>query len=43
MAKGKDFFWDFMDIQKAYDRMDKDALWQVLRLYEGGGKLLKAV
>ena len=43
LSKGKDLFWAFMDLEKAYGRMDRDALWQVLRLYEVGGKLLKAV
>ena len=32
-----------MDLEKAYDRVDRDALWQVLRLYGVGCKLLKAV
>ena len=26
----------FIDLQKAYDRVNKKALWQVLRMYEGG-------
>ena len=33
LAEGKDLFWAFMDLEKAYDRVDRDALWQVLRLY----------
>ena len=43
LAKGKDLVWTFMDLEKAYDRVDRDALWQVLRLYGVGGNLLKAV
>ena len=43
LALGMDIFWAFMDLEKAYDRVDRDALWQVLRLYGVGGKLLKAV
>ena len=43
LAKGKDLFWVFMDLKKAYDRVDRDALWQVMRLYGVGRKLLKAV
>ena len=43
LAKGKDVFWAFMDLEKAYDRVDRDALWRVLRLYGVGGNLLKAV
>mgnify|MGYP000675205646 CR=1 FL=1 len=42
-AKGKNLFLAFMDLEKAYDRVDRDALWQVLRLYGVGDKLLKAV
>ena len=43
LAKGKDLFWAFMDLEKANNRVDRDALWQMLRLYGVGGKLLKAV
>ena len=32
-----------MDLENAYDRVDRDALWQTLRLYGVGGRLLKAV
>ena len=43
LAKGKDLFWAFMDLEKAYDRVDRDVLWQVLRWFLVGSKLLKAV
>ena len=43
MAKGKDVFWAFMDLEKAYDRVDRAALWNVLRMYGVGGKLLRAI
>ena len=26
----------FIDLEKAYNRVNKEALWQVLRIYEGG-------
>ena len=30
----------FMDLEKEYDRVNREALWQVLRMYAVGGKLL---
>ena len=32
-----------MDLEKLYDRVNKEALWQVLRMYEVGNKLLNGV
>ena len=32
-----------MDLEKAYDRIDRDAMWCVLHMYGVNGKLLKAV
>ena len=32
-----------MDLEKAYDAIDRHGLWQMLRVYGVGGKLLKAV
>ena len=43
LAKGNDLFWAFMDLEKTYDKVDRDSLWQVLRMYGVCGKLLKAV
>ena len=43
LAEGKDVYFAFMDLEKAYDRVDRDAMWNVLRLYGVGGKLLQAV
>ena len=34
---------DFMDLEKAYDRVNREALWQVLRMYDVGGKLLNGI
>ena len=33
----------FMDLEKAYDRVNREALWQVLRMYDVGGKLLNSI
>ena len=33
----------FMDLKKAYDRVNWEALWQVLRMYDTGGKLLNGI
>ena len=42
-AFGKDVFWEFMDLEKVYDTIDRHGMWQMLRLCGVGGKLLKAV
>ena len=33
----------FMDLEKAYERVNREALWQVLRMYGVGGKLLNGI
>ena len=33
----------FMDFENAYDRVIRDALWQMLRMYDVGGKLLNGI
>ena len=33
----------FMDLEKAYDRVDRDAMWQVMRIYGIGGRVLKGI
>ena len=30
----------FIDLEKAYDRGNRKALWQALRMYDVGGKLM---
>ena len=32
-----------MDLEKAYDRVNRKELWQVLRIYDMGGKLLNGI
>ena len=43
LGKGKDVYFAFMDLEKAYDRVDRNALWKVLMMYGVGGRLLRAV
>ena len=30
LVKGNEVFWAFMDLEKAYDRIDREGLWNVL-------------
>ena len=43
VAKGKDVYFAFLDLEKAYDRVDREAMWKMLRIYGIGGSLLRAV
>ena len=36
-------YYAFLDLEKAYDRTDRDAMWNVSRLYGTGGRLLRGV
>ena len=36
-------YMGFMDLEKAYDRVYKETLWQVLRMYDVGGKRLRKI
>ena len=40
LVKGKDVYFAFLDLEKAYDRVDRDAVWNVLRLCGIVGRLL---
>ena len=33
----------FMDLEKTYDRINMEAVWQVLRMYDVGGKLVNGI
>ena len=41
--KKRSVYVGFIDLEKAYDRVKKEALWQVLRMYDVGGKLLSRI
>ncbi len=43
LTKGKKLYAAFMDLGKAYDRVDWLALWDVLKIYGVGQKLLSAI
>ena len=38
LVKGKDVFWAFIDLENAYDTIDRQGMWQFLRVYGVGGK-----
>ena len=40
MEKEKSVWIVFMDLEKAYDRVDRDELWQMLRIFGFGGRVL---
>ena len=43
LANMKDVFCAFVDLEKAYDTIDRHSMWQMLRVYGVGETLLKAV
>ena len=43
LEKGRQVYVVFVDLEKAYDRVDREGLWKVLRQYGVYGKLLEAV
>ena len=43
LANGKELFWAFMELGKAYDTIYQHGMWQMLRVYRVGGNLLNAV
>ena len=42
-GKNMSLFVAYMDLEKVYDRIDRDAMWRVLSMYGINGKLLKVV
>ena len=43
LANGQDVFLAFVDLEKAYDTIDRHGMLQMLRVYGVGAKLLKEV
>ena len=43
IAKGKSLYVAYMDPEKAYDRVDRNAIWRVLNMYEVNGMILNAI
>ena len=33
----------FIDLEKVYDRVNREALWQVLRMYDDGDKMFSGI
>ncbi len=43
LEKDRKLFAAFMDLEKAYARVDRKGLWDTLRLYGVGGKLFERI
>ena len=43
LVNRKNIFPAFMYLEKTYDSIDRHGMWQMLRVYGVGGKLLKVV
>ena len=41
--KGKQLYMCFVDLEKAYDRVDRKGVWEVMKMYGVGGHTLEAV
>ncbi len=43
LGKDKKLYAAFIHLEKAYDRVDREALWSVLNVYDVGRQLLKVI
>ncbi len=43
LEKDRKLFAAFMNLEKAYNRVDRRGLWETLRVYGVGGQLLEGV
>ncbi len=43
LGKDRKFYAAFMDLEKAYDRVDRKAVWNVLKIYGVGGQLMEGI
>ncbi len=43
LGKEKKLYAAFIDLEKAYDRVDREAFWNVLKIYGVCGQLLKGI
>ncbi len=43
LRKDKKLYAAFMDLEKAYNRVDREALWSVMKIYGVGGQPLKEI
>ncbi len=43
LEKDRKLFATFMDLEMAYDRVDRKGLWDTLRVYGVGGQLLEGI
>ncbi len=43
LGKDRKLYAAFMDLEKAYDKVDRKALWHVLKINGVGGQLIKGI
>ena len=42
-AKGREVYFAFIDLKRAYDMVNRRAIWQVASIHGLGGKLLRSL